>query len=87
MAAHGVRLGDIDDDAEAAFGVEPLDWFRTGVELARHEASFGWVVTQGAAELGWIGAGGDDGWARELLGDPLATSASSRCCGREPALM
>ena len=58
-------------------GLEPLDWFRTGVELARHEASFGWVVTQGAAELGWIGAGGDDAWARELLADPLATSASS----------
>lgn len=58
-------------------GVGPLEWFRTGVELARHEASFGWVVTQGAAELGWIGAGGDPGWAAQLLSDPLATSASS----------
>jgi|GEM_PF-2090760 alkylation response protein AidB-like acyl-CoA dehydrogenase len=58
-------------------GAAPLDWFRTGMELARHEASLGWVVTQGAVELGWIGAGGDDTWARELLADPLATSASS----------
>jgi indole-3-acetate monooxygenase len=55
----------------------PLEWFRTGVELAWHEASFGWVITQGAAELGVIGAGADDAWARELLADPLATSASS----------
>lgn len=58
-------------------GATPLEWFRTGVELARHEASLGWVVTQGAAELGWIAAGGDDRWARELLADPSATSAST----------
>jgi alkylation response protein AidB-like acyl-CoA dehydrogenase len=55
----------------------PLDWFRTGVELARHEASLAWVITQGAAELGWIGAGADDDWAREVLADPGAVSASS----------
>lgn len=55
----------------------PLDWFQTGVALARYEASVGWVVTQGASELGWIGAGGDEQWAGELLDDPLAASASS----------
>ena len=38
----------------------PVAWFRTGMALARHEASLAWVVTQGAAELGWIAAGGDD---------------------------
>jgi alkylation response protein AidB-like acyl-CoA dehydrogenase len=59
-------------------GARPLDWFRTGVELARHEPSLGWVVTQGAAELGWIGAGADDRWARDVLADPLAASASTR---------
>lgn len=58
-------------------GSTPVEWFRTGMQLARHEASLGWVVTQGAAELGWIGAGADDTWARHLLADPLATSASS----------
>jgi alkylation response protein AidB-like acyl-CoA dehydrogenase len=58
-------------------GATPLEWFRTGMELARYEASLGWVVTQGAAELGWIGAGADDGWALQVLADPLATSASS----------
>lgn len=58
-------------------GLTPLDWFRVGVELARHEASFGWVITQGAVELGYIAAGGDPGWAAEVLSDPLASSASS----------
>jgi indole-3-acetate monooxygenase len=58
-------------------GVTPLEWFRVGIELARHEASFGWVVTQGAVELGYIATGGDPGWASELLSDPLASSASS----------
>lgn len=55
----------------------PVDWFRIGVELARHEASLAWVVTQGAAELGWIGAGADERWATEVLADPRASSASS----------
>jgi alkylation response protein AidB-like acyl-CoA dehydrogenase len=55
----------------------PLDWFRTGVELARHEASFGWAVTQGAVELGWIATGADPDWAEQVLADPLSTSASS----------
>jgi alkylation response protein AidB-like acyl-CoA dehydrogenase len=58
-------------------GQAPLAWFRTGVELARHEASLAWVETQGAAELGWIAAGGDPAWAAEVLADPLGSSASS----------
>jgi alkylation response protein AidB-like acyl-CoA dehydrogenase len=35
------------------------------------------VVTQGAAELGWIAAGADPTWAAEVLADPLGTSAST----------
>lgn len=58
-------------------GRPPLDWFRTGMALARHEASLAWVVTQGAAELGWIAAGADPEWAAEVLADPLGTSAST----------
>lgn len=58
-------------------GASALEWFRCGVELARHEVSFGWVVTQGAVELGYIAAGGDPAWAREVLSDPNASSASS----------
>lgn len=58
-------------------GLSPLAWFRNGVALARHQGSLAWVVTQGAAELGWIAAGGDDAWAREVLAEPHATSAST----------
>lgn len=56
---------------------EPVDWFRLGVEMARREPSFGWVVSQGAAELAWLAVGGDPTWAREVLADPHATSAST----------
>jgi alkylation response protein AidB-like acyl-CoA dehydrogenase len=58
-------------------GDVPLRWFRRGVELARHEPSIAWVVTQGAAELGWIASGGDEDWAREVLADPMSSSAST----------
>lgn len=58
-------------------GRAPIDWFRTGVALARHDASLGWVVTQGAAELAWIAAGADEAWARIVLSDPEGASASS----------
>jgi alkylation response protein AidB-like acyl-CoA dehydrogenase len=58
-------------------GFGPLQWFHDGVELARHEPSLGWVVTQGAAELGWIAAGADPTWAKEVLSDPLGASAST----------
>jgi alkylation response protein AidB-like acyl-CoA dehydrogenase len=58
-------------------GAAPIDWFRRGIGLARHEPSFSWVVTQGAAELAWIAVGGDPAWAAEVLADPLASSAST----------
>lgn len=58
-------------------GSPPIDWFRRGLRLARHEPSFAWVVTQGAAELAWIAVGGDPGWAAEVLSNPLASSAST----------
>jgi alkylation response protein AidB-like acyl-CoA dehydrogenase len=55
----------------------PIDWFQRGVRLAAVEAGFAWVVTQGSAELGWIGAGGDREWATHVLADPMASSAST----------
>jgi alkylation response protein AidB-like acyl-CoA dehydrogenase len=58
-------------------GATPAEWFANGVELASCDASVGWVVTQGAAELGWIANGGDPAWAVEVLADPLAASAST----------
>jgi alkylation response protein AidB-like acyl-CoA dehydrogenase len=58
-------------------GTTPLDCFRIGMELAWHEPSLGWVVTQGAAELGWLAAGADPAWATEVLADPLGYSATT----------
>lgn len=58
-------------------GDTPLRWFRRGVELARYEPSVAWVVTQGAAEFGWIASGGDEAWVRHVLADPLGSSAST----------
>jgi alkylation response protein AidB-like acyl-CoA dehydrogenase len=58
-------------------GDAPLMWFRRGLEMARFEPSLAWVVTQGAAELGWIAAGGDPEWSTQVLADPLAASAST----------
>jgi indole-3-acetate monooxygenase len=58
-------------------GAAPLEWFRIGVMLAHHEPSFGWVVSQGAVELGYIAAGADPTWAAALLHDPNTVCASS----------
>ncbi len=58
-------------------GDAPITWFRRGLGMARHEPSLAWVVTQGAAELGWIGAGGEPAWSAQVLADPLAASAST----------
>lgn len=64
-------------DSMGGPGHHPLHWFRTGVELASHDPSFGWVMTQGAVELGWLSVAGDRAWATEVLADPLGASASS----------
>ena len=58
-------------------GGPPVDWFRIGLELAWHEPSLGWVVSQGAAELGWLTVGSDPAFAREVLADPLGSSSTT----------
>lgn len=58
-------------------GSSPVDWFRIGLELAWHEPSLGWVVSQGAAELGWLTVASDPVFAREVLADPLGSSATT----------
>ncbi len=58
-------------------GGSPVDWFRIGLELAWHEPSLGWVVSQGAAELGWLTVGSDPAFAREVLADPLGSSSTT----------
>lgn len=58
-------------------GGSPVDWFRIGLELAWHEPSHGWVVSQGAAELGWLTVGSDPAFGREVLADPLGSSSTT----------
>ena len=50
-------------------GRSPMEWFATGVELARSEASYAWVVTQGAAGLALIAAGGHPDLLEAVLAD------------------
>jgi alkylation response protein AidB-like acyl-CoA dehydrogenase len=64
-----IRLGGLERSA--------VEWFRLGVELSRRDPSFGWVLTQGAVELGWIAAGGEGSWAAEVLADECAGAATS----------
>lgn len=64
-------------DELGGLGRSPREWFRLGLSLAACEASLGWVVTQGAAAMGWLGAGGDPTWVDEVLRDPQMATASS----------
>ena len=58
-------------------GRSAVEWFRTGVEMARWEPSFSWVVTQGVADVTLFTASGDPSFTSELLADPHACVASS----------
>lgn len=58
-------------------GSTPLEWFRTGLAISRHQPSLGWVVSQGAAILGQLAAAGDPEWTTEVLSTPDAAAAAS----------
>lgn len=58
-------------------GRSAVEWFRTGVEMARWEPSFSWVMTQGAADHATYVAAGDPAFASEFLADPNCYSSSS----------
>jgi indole-3-acetate monooxygenase len=58
-------------------GLSPAEWFETGVEMARWEPSFAWVVTQGAGDMATYVAAGERVFADAFLGDRDAYSASS----------
>lgn len=51
-------------------GRSAVDWFHTGVEMARWEPSFSWVVTQGAADQAIYTAAGDPAFVSDFLADP-----------------
>lgn len=58
-------------------GRSPLEWFTTGVELASAEASYAWVVTQGAAGLALVAGGGDPALTEAVLSDELGAVSMS----------
>ena len=58
-------------------GRSAVEWFRTGVEMARWEPSFSWVVTQGAGDHAAFAASGDPAFTSVFLADPNAYSTSS----------
>jgi alkylation response protein AidB-like acyl-CoA dehydrogenase len=58
-------------------GRSAVEWFRTGVEMARWEPSFSWVITQGAGDHAAYVAAGDPSFASLFLADPNAYSSSS----------
>src|SRR5262249_45421232 len=39
-------------------GRSPAEWFETGIEMARWEPSFAWVVTQGSGDVATYTAAG-----------------------------
>jgi alkylation response protein AidB-like acyl-CoA dehydrogenase len=58
-------------------GRSPAEWFETGVEMARWEPSFAWVVNQGSGDLATFVAAGDAAFAKAFLADQGAYTASS----------
>jgi len=58
-------------------GRSPAEWFETGIAMATWEASFGWVVTQGAGDVATYVAASDPEFANAFLADQHVYSASS----------
>jgi len=58
-------------------GRSAVEWFRAGVEMARWEPSFSWVVTQGAGDHATYTASGDPAFTSVFLADANAYSSSS----------
>jgi alkylation response protein AidB-like acyl-CoA dehydrogenase len=58
-------------------GRSAVEWFRTGVEMARWEPSFSWVATQGATDVAVFTAAGEPSFTSDFLADPNACTATS----------
>jgi alkylation response protein AidB-like acyl-CoA dehydrogenase len=58
-------------------GRSAVEWFRTGVEMARWEPSFSWVVTQAAGDHATFAACGDPAFTSVFLADPNACVSGS----------
>src|SRR5262249_37978781 len=58
-------------------GLSPVEWFENGIDMARWEPSFAWVVTQGAGDMATYLSAGAAAFADKLLADRGAYTASS----------
>ena len=58
-------------------GRRPVAWFRTGIDLATWESSWGWITTQGAADMATYMADGHPDFAAAFLADTRCYSSSS----------
>src|ERR1700690_2560225 len=50
-------------------GRSAADWFRLGVEMARWEPSFSWIVTQAAGDMATYVSAADPSFAAAFLAD------------------
>lgn len=62
---------------EGGHGLTPAEWFLNGIEMARHEPSFAWIVTQTSSDLVTFVAAGSPAFAEAFLADPGANTACS----------
>ena len=58
-------------------GRSAADWFRLGVDMARWEASFSWIITQAAGDMATFVAAADPSFTTAFLADKQANTASS----------
>ncbi len=58
-------------------GRSSVEWFQTGVDMARWEPSFAWVVAQGAGDVATYVAAGDPTFTSAFLADQGAYLAGS----------
>ena len=58
-------------------GLTPAEWFLNGIEMARFEPSFGWIVTQTSGDLVTFVTAGSRAFADAFLADRGANTACS----------
>src|SRR6476620_11502835 len=59
------------------YGLTPAEWFLNGIEMARYEPSFGWIVTQTSGDLVTFVTAGSPTFADAFLADRGANTACS----------
>jgi alkylation response protein AidB-like acyl-CoA dehydrogenase len=62
---------------QGGYGLTPAEWFLNGIEMARHEPSFAWSVTQTSSDLVTFITAGSPAFAEAFLADRGANTACS----------